>query len=99
MKGDQVEYYLGSMQICRLAFKIIHGLGNARLARVQKRLRCFRNPRLIGPVGQMAMSWMENYFALNAKVLPTSRKMHLMDNYTRYEVFMLYMEDMLESNE
>ena len=45
------------------------------------------------------MSWMENYFAMNAKVLPTSGKMHLMDNYTRYEVFMLYKEDMLESNE
>ena len=25
--------------------------------------------------------------------------MHLMDNYTRYEVFTLYKEDMLESNE
>ena len=43
----------------------------------------------------MAMSWMENYFALNAEVLPTSGKMHLMDNYTRYEVFMLYKEGML----
>ena len=99
LKSDQVEYYLGSMQICRSAFKIIHGLGNARLARVQKRLRCFRNPRLIGPVGQMAVSWMENYFAMNAEVLPTSGKMHLMDNYTRYEVFSLYKEDILESNE
>ena len=92
LKSDQVEYYLGSMQICRSAFKIIHGLGNARLARVQKRLRCFRNPRLIGPVGQMAVSWMENYFAMNAEVLPTSGKMHLMDNYTRYEVFIQEIE-------
>ena len=98
-KSDQLEYYFGSMPICRSAFKIIHGLGNARLARVQKRLRCFRNPRLIGPVGQMAVSWMENYFAMNAEVLPTSGKMHLMDNYTRYEVFTLYKEDILESNE
>ena len=47
----------------------------------------------------MAVSWMENYFALNAEVLPTSEKMHLMDNYTRYEVFTLYKEDILESNE
>ena len=70
------------MQICRSAFKIIHGLGNARL----------------GPVGQMAVSWMENYFAMN-EVLPTLGKMHLMDNYTRYEVFTLYKDDMLESNE
>ena len=47
----------------------------------------------------MAISWMENYFALNAEVLSTSWKMHLMDNYTWYEVFMLYKEDILESNE
>ena len=48
----------------------------------------------------MAVSWMENYFfALNAEVLPTLGKMHLMDNYTRYKVFMLYKEDMLKSNE
>ena len=45
------------------------------------------------------MSWIEKYFALNAEALPTSRKMHLMDNYARYEVIMLYKEDMLESNE
>ena len=32
LKSDQVEYYLGSMQICRSIFKVIYGLGNARLA-------------------------------------------------------------------
>ena len=61
LKSDQVEYYLGSMQICRSAFKIVHGLENGRLVCAQKGLRCFRNPQLIASVGQM----MENYFALN----------------------------------
>ena len=53
LKSDQIESYSKSMQICKSVFKIIHGLENARLVLVQKRLRCFKNPRLIEPLGQM----------------------------------------------
>ena len=34
LKNDQVEYFLGSTLICRLAFKNVHSLGNSRLAHV-----------------------------------------------------------------
>ena len=36
LNSDQVEYYLGSMHICRSAFKIIHSLGKSRLVCVQE---------------------------------------------------------------
>ena len=67
------------------------------MGHVQRRLSTFQNPRIVGVVGQHAISWMERYFRLNTDVMPTSGKLHLMDNYTRFEVYTLYKDDMLDS--
>ena len=67
------------------------------MGRIQKRLCAFQNPRVVGVIGQCAISWMERYFKLNNDVITTTRKLHLINNYTHFEVYSLYKDDMLDN--
>ena len=52
-----------------------------------------------GLVTQNAIIWMQNYFRFNCEVMPTTRRLHLLDNYTRNELFQIYNDDLICNGE
>ena len=97
------EYYINiSERCCRKAFKIVLGVGNMWLNRIQ--CRCLSRDIFVdkqldvvtgkGLVGQHVVTWMQNYFRLHCDVMPTTGRLHLSDNYTRDELYQIYKEDM-----
>ena len=97
------EYYINiSERCCRKAFKIVLGVGNMRLNRIQR--RCLSGDIVgdkqldvvigKGLVRQHAVTWMQNYFRLHCDVMPTTGRLHLSDNYTRDELYQIYREEM-----
>ena len=96
-----VEYYLApSMKSCWVAFKIAYNFGNMKLQRIQHWLGSwepFNNKasRCKGLVGCHAVRWMEIYFSKQCDIMPTTRRLHLSDNFTRHEVYQVYKDDML----
>ena len=39
-----------------------------------------------GLVGHHAVNWSKKYFSLHCEVMPTTGRLHLLDNYTRDEL-------------
>ena len=44
---------------------------------------------------RVAVTWMERYFSKQCDIMPTTRRLHLSDNFTRHEVYQAYKDDML----
>ena len=90
----QFEYYLAlSMKNFLVAFKIAYSIGNMRAERIQHRLVKgswvpLKNKAsgCKGLVGRHAVRWMEIYFSKQCDIMPTTRRLHLSDNFTRCEV-------------
>ena len=94
-----VEYYLAlSTKSClRVAFKLAYCIGNMRLQRIQHQLVKgswvpFNNKACIckGLVGGYVVTWMEKYLSKQCDIMPTTARLHLSDNFTRLEVYQLY---------
>ena len=101
--STQVKYYLVlSMNSCRVAFKISYNIGNMRLKRLQHRLVKgswvpFNNKASVckGLVGRHVVTWIEIYFSKQCDIMPTTRRLHLTDNFRLHEVYQAYKDDML----
>ena len=92
--STHVEYYLTlCTTCCRVAFKIAYSIGNMRLHRIQQcQVKGSWMPiekNLAGSkglIGSHAIKWMEIYFSKQCDVMPTTRRLHLSNNFTRDEV-------------
>ena len=90
------------MKCCRVAFKISYSIGNMRLQRIQHRLlngwwvplNNIDSP-CKGLIGRHAVRWMEIYFSKQCEVMPTTRRLHLSDNFTRREVYLAFQDEMV----
>lgn len=64
------DYHIGSVLLCRKAFKMIHSVGNFHLSRIQYNLEKnptyyleVRHKRDFGPLANTAMSWLQVFFS------------------------------------
>ena len=101
--STHVEYFLHlSIKCCITAFKIAHNIGNMRLQRIQERMvKASWIPfdtnalRGRGIIGRHCKNWMHVYFCKHCDIMPTTRRLHLSDNFTQHEVYQEYKDDML----
>ena len=48
-----------------------------------------------GIIRRHCIHWMHIYFSRHCDIMPTTRRLHLSDNFTRHEVYQEYKDDML----
>ena len=90
------DYRVGNVILCRKEFKRIHSIGNLILSRIETRLE--KDPtfysdnyraRIIGPSTHIAISWMHDFFSKHGESMPNRETIHILDNFTRCEIYKL----------
>lgn len=91
------DYHIGNVLLCRKAFKMLYSIGNCRLSRIQDRLErdCTyyseaRYKREVGSFANTAKTWMKDFFSNHGECMPNKDTIHIPDNFSRREIFMLY---------
>ena len=88
-------YLVGSSPVCTRAFRSIYSTSNNRIRRAK--LLYAQNPNRLKPEGRpeswMTVAvrlWLKRFFKLQCECLPNKKDRHLPDNYTKTEVFSIY---------
>jgi len=93
------DYHIGSLFICRKAFKMFHSMGNFCLSRIQENLEkdptfylevCHK--RQFGPLSNTTMLWMKGFFSKHGECIPNREIIHIPNNFSRLEIYNLYKE-------
>jgi len=93
------DYRIGNILLCRKAFKKYHSIGNLRLSRIQTRLEKdptfyskVQHGREIGPLTNTALAWIQDFFSKHGESIPDRESKHILDNFSRNEIYKLYKE-------
>ena len=98
------SYLVGVSEVCTRAFKSIYSTSTNRISRA-KRLYA-QNPKREKPDGRpeswkavAVKLWLKRFFDLNCEYIPNKNTRHLPDNFTKTEVFKIYVASMTVARE